>query len=71
MQDGEDGHFDAEEHGWNTDFEIWVGENFVGVDDFERRCADGDGQRLPKGQENDKLDGQDLDEKLVLGEGFG
>jgi hypothetical protein len=41
------------------------------VDDVERRRSDGNGQRLPKGQENNELDGQDLDEKLVLGERFG
>lgn len=67
MQDGEDGHFNAEQKGRNAHLEIRIGENVTGLDDVESRCADGNGRGLPKGQEDDELNGEDLQKETVLG----
>lgn len=67
MQDGKDGHFDAEQKSRDAHLEIRIGENVTGLDDVECRCADGNGRGLPKGQEDDELDSENLQKETVLG----
>lgn len=67
VEDGEDGHLEAEQERGDADFKVRVGEHLVGVDDVEGRRADTDGGGLPEGEEDDELDGEDLEEGGVLG----
>lgn len=67
MQDGEDSHFDAEQKSGDAHLEIGIGENVTGLDNVEGRRADGNGRGLPKGQEDDELDGENLQKETVLG----
>lgn len=69
MEEGEDGHLDAEKQGWDADFQI-------GVSDFARRldyiqCCRGedtDQEGLPEGEEDHQLDGDNFQERMVGGE---
>jgi hypothetical protein len=70
VEDGEEGHLEAQEEGRNADFEVWVGEDLVLVDDVEGGGAEGDGRGLPEGEEDDQLDGKNFQERAVVGEGF-
>lgn len=70
VQERKGGHLDAEEQGGNADLDVGVGEDLVGVDNVEGRGADGNGRGLPEGEEDDELDGDNLDEEFLVGEGF-
>lgn len=70
VQQRKGSHFYAEEQRGDADFDVWVGEDLVGVHNVEGRGADGNGRGLPEGEEDDELDGDDFDEKFVLGDGF-
>ena len=65
MQDRKAGHFDAEEEGGNADFDIGVGEDFIGVNEVECSGAETDGYGLPEGEKDYQLDGEDFEEGLV------
>lgn len=67
VEDGEDGHLETEEEGGDSDLEVGVGEIFVGVDQIEGRGSEGNGDGLPKGQEDHKFNGQNFGEWLLLG----
>lgn len=66
MKDSEKGHFDAEEHRWDTNFDVG------GLNPAARLDCTGAGQErdddgLPETEEDDEFDGHNLEEGFVLG----
>ena len=65
VEDGEEGHLEAEEQRRNADLDIGIGERRVGFDDVQGTGPNADGEALPERQEDDQLDGQDFEERSV------
>lgn len=69
VEEGEEGHLDADEQAGDADLEVALGQLRAGLHGGDGRRADGEQHRLPQHKEDDQLDGQDLAEELVLGQG--
>lgn len=69
MEQSKGGHFDAEKQGRDADLDIGIGEDLVRVHNVQGRGSNGNGRGLPEGEEDNELDGDNLDEKLLLLEG--
>jgi len=65
VEDRKAGHFDAEEEGRDSDFDVGVSEDFVGMDEVEGAGAETDGYGLPEGEKDYQFDGKDFEEWLV------
>lgn len=65
MQDGEKGHFNAEQHGGYTDFEVG-GLNSVVWFDGAGAGEEGNENGLPERKKDDEFDGKDFEEGAML-----
>lgn len=68
MEEGEDHHLDAKKEGWDSNFQVWIG-NFGRGADYAQggRGEDTDQEGLPEREENDQFDGENLQEGPVMG----
>ena len=68
MEESETGHLNTEGKRWDANFDIRICEDFVRLNNTERTSTNANCRRLPKREEDDQLDGQNLQKGSVRGE---